>query len=116
MNSPYLISTNAGGATAQNGAYNSLGGQNQAAAGGINGADQSAGQNAAAHGHSNGASLGPVMNSFLTINNGQMGQSHAGSRAFDRGRRESCGPAAINNPGSLGGQIPPALNNLTASQ
>ena len=117
MNSPYLISTNAGGPTAQTGAYNGLSGQNQATAAGANiGADQSTGQNAAAHGQSNGLNMGPVMNSFMTINNAQMGQPQVGARAFDRSRRESCGPAAINNQANIGGQIPPALNSLTAAQ
>lgn len=70
INSPYLISTNAGGPTAQTGAYNGFGAQNQAAATGANmGAEQSTGQNPGAQGQGNGLNLGPVMNSFLTINN-----------------------------------------------
>ena len=85
-------------------------GQNQAALHGSNtGHDQQpGGQNPGSQAQSNGLNLGPVMNSFLTINNAQMGQPHMG-------RRQSCGPSAINNQGHVGGHIPPTLNHMASA-
>lgn len=104
---------------AQGGGYSGFGGQHHATVTNSNaGVEQAAGgqheSGAATQGQSNGLNLGPVMNSFLTVNNGQIGQPQLGMRAFDRGRRESCGPTAMGNQPNISGLVPSNLTHLTS--